>query len=291
MTLDFPQSLTEKYRPRKLDDFIGLAKPKKVLSAFAARPFASAWLFLGPSGVGKTSMALALAQAIPAELQHIPSRACDLESVEAACRHCWYVPMAANFHLVLVDEADQMTPAAQLAFLSKLDATASPPNTIFIFTANDTRLLEQRFLSRCRTLDFGQENLNGELTAFLRRLAKSEGGKLSGLTLERIAKECTSNVRDAVTRLEVQLMTGEETPAAVASDDLHPHRCPKCSAQWEHDAGDCAAPFKTPCRNCDPAERPLTVGQARARKAWRTIRKNVRAEILGDGRRQHKTNS
>ena len=39
---------------------------------------------------------------------------------------------------MLVDEADRMTPAAQLALLSKLDATAIPPNTIFIFTCNET---------------------------------------------------------------------------------------------------------------------------------------------------------
>ena len=39
-----------------------------------------------------------------------------------------------------------MTPAAQLALLSKLDATAFPPNTVFIFTCNETGNLEPRFL-------------------------------------------------------------------------------------------------------------------------------------------------
>ena len=81
-SLNFSESLTEKYRPRTIEDFAGLPKPKKVLAHFAQKPFASAWLFLGPSGIGKTSMALALAVAIPAELHHIPSRKCDLESVE-----------------------------------------------------------------------------------------------------------------------------------------------------------------------------------------------------------------
>ena len=57
--LAFPQSLSEKYRPQTIAEFVGLEKPKKILGKFAAKPYASAWLFVGPSGVGKTSMALA----------------------------------------------------------------------------------------------------------------------------------------------------------------------------------------------------------------------------------------
>src|SRR2546427_12091540 len=130
MNLNFPEMLTEKYRPRRPRDFVGLPRVRPVLTRFLQKPFPSAWLFLGPSGVGKTSMALALAERIPAELQHIPSRQCDLERVEEVARRCWYRPMNAKLHLVLVDEADQMTPAAQMAFLSKLDATARPPDTV-----------------------------------------------------------------------------------------------------------------------------------------------------------------
>jgi hypothetical protein len=47
-----------------------------------------------------------------------------------------------------------MSYPAQLAFLSKLDATAFPPNTIFIFTCNAIESLEKRFLSRCRMIEF-----------------------------------------------------------------------------------------------------------------------------------------
>lgn len=53
-----------------------------------------------------------------------------------------------------------MTPAAQLAFLSKLDATAFPPNTIFIFTCNSVDSLEARFLSRCRRVDFSSYGMS-----------------------------------------------------------------------------------------------------------------------------------
>lgn len=74
----FPQPLAEKYRPRKIEDFAGLEKVKRIVSKLAANPFPSAWLFVGPSGTGKTTMALALAEAIPAELHHITSQNCTL---------------------------------------------------------------------------------------------------------------------------------------------------------------------------------------------------------------------
>ena len=112
----------------------------------------AAFLFVGPSGTGKTSMALALCEAIRGELHHIPSQRRNVETVEDTVRQCHYVPRENTLHIVLVDEADQMSKAAQLAFLSKLDGTAFPPQTCFIFTCNSTELLADRFLSRCMTL-------------------------------------------------------------------------------------------------------------------------------------------
>jgi replication-associated recombination protein RarA len=112
--LAFPQCLTEKYRPTRIADFIGLERPKKVLSAFRKRPTSGAWLFVGPSGVGKSTMALALAEELQAELHKIPSQKCNAQTIDDTVRHCWYAPMmAGGFHVVLADEADQMTNAAQ----------------------------------------------------------------------------------------------------------------------------------------------------------------------------------
>jgi replication-associated recombination protein RarA len=78
--LEFPQPLSERYRPQRIHDFIGLERPKKIITAFAAKPYPSAWIFLGSSGTGKTTMALALAAELPAELHHIPAKECTLEA-------------------------------------------------------------------------------------------------------------------------------------------------------------------------------------------------------------------
>lgn len=207
-TLAFPQPFTEKYRPRRISDFIGLSKPKATLGQFAGKPYPSAWLFLGESGVGKTTMALALAEQIGAEIHHVPSRSCDLETVENVVRLCHYVPLGGRFHLVLVDEADQMTLAAQHAFLSKLDSTATPPATIFVFTANSTQYLEDRFLSRCRQLEFSGHNIGRALPAYLAQVWKKEMGRKNGVDFHQVAKDSGHNVRDALGRLEVAALSG-----------------------------------------------------------------------------------
>lgn len=72
--VNFPLSLSEKYRPHRIAEFVGLEKPKKIVAKFAAKPYPSAWIFYGNSGIGKTSMALAVAEEIGAELHHIPSQ-------------------------------------------------------------------------------------------------------------------------------------------------------------------------------------------------------------------------
>lgn len=211
--LEFPQSLSEKYRPARIQDFAGLAKPKRILSKFAANPYESAWLFVGPSGTGKTTMALALADEMGAELHKIPARQCDLETIQEVCKRCYYMPRMADdwkpckMHLVLIDEADSMTPAAQLAMLSKLDSTQFPPRTCFVLTANNTDSLEKRFLSRCRILEFSSYGMGSEIANLLASIWDREtGSSAERPNFQRIAKDSCNNTRDALMSLEVELL-------------------------------------------------------------------------------------
>jgi DNA polymerase III gamma/tau subunit len=205
--LDYPQALTAKYQPQTLGDFIGLEKSKKILSNFAANPYPHSFLFVGPSGTGKTTMAIALAKQLQGEVIHIPSQHCTVADVEDAIRRCWYVPMTpGGFHIVLIDEADQMTDKAQLLFLSKLDATARPPQTIFIFTCNDTEKLEPRFLSRCLRVEFSSYGLASDAAQFLAGIWQKEAPGAEEPNFEKLIKESRNNLRDALTRLESELL-------------------------------------------------------------------------------------
>ena len=65
--LRFPCRSPRSIDRRTIAEFIGLERAKKILAKFAAHPYPSAWLFVGPPGVGKTAMALALAAEIGAE--------------------------------------------------------------------------------------------------------------------------------------------------------------------------------------------------------------------------------
>lgn len=207
-TLTFPVALTERYRPHSITDFVGLAKPKALCAKLAARPFESAWLFVGPSGTGKTTMAMALAEMIPAEVHHIPSQECNLENIERVRRTCQYVPAAGfKMHLVLIDEADRMSDAAQVSLLSKLDSTNFPPNTIFVFTSNDSTRLESRFLSRLRVVEFSSYGIATEASQLLQRIWEENAPATAAApNFARIVKESNNNVRESLMRLETEIM-------------------------------------------------------------------------------------
>jgi replication-associated recombination protein RarA len=202
----YPKPLAEKYRPVQISDFIGLDKVKKILSAFSARPTVSAWTFVGPAGTGKTTMAQALCSAIGGEFHHLPSGKCDARAIDDVVRQCWYAPMNGTFHVVVVDEADRMTEGAQLALLSKLDSTAAPPQTIWIFTCNQVDGLEKRFLSRCRVLEFSSYGMRESLAELLARVWQAESTAPTTPDFMRIAKDATNNVRTALMALELELL-------------------------------------------------------------------------------------
>ena len=211
---DFPRSLTEKYRPTAIADFVGLDGVKKAMANLAEKPRSCGLLFDGPSGTGKTSMALALAAAIPAELHHIPSQDCTLERLKAVRSMCQRhaVDIANNwqslpFHLVLVDEADKMTEAAYIAFLSYLDGTNSPPNTIFVFTTNDSSRFEPRFLSRLLSFKFSSYGMKAEAAGLLERIWGNEApAEAEKPNFGRMVMDQQNNVRGAIMALEAKLM-------------------------------------------------------------------------------------
>jgi len=223
---DYPMPLVEKYQPRKIEDFIGLEGPKRLLANLLEAPRPVAVLLVGPPGCGKTTLGMAFADELPVTLHHSSSQKCDVAALDRLSDLCHYYPSRGRFHVVLVDEADQMTEKAQLQLLSRLDGTASlKPKfgggwerglalpVIWIFTCNGRgedgttppSSFEPRFLSRCLVVACGKPDI-AEIAIFLRRIWLLEGGNASD-DASSLAEGC-DGMRDALTKLEVALCTG-----------------------------------------------------------------------------------
>jgi hypothetical protein len=116
--------------------------------------------------------------------------------------------------MVLVDEMDQASKPAQHAFLSVLDTTGFPDNTVFWFTCNSTATLEYRFLSRCRTLKFTTDDMMEPAVKLLRKVWRKEIEDRRDRRKKMpeppdfaaMLRETRLNVREALGLLELELL-------------------------------------------------------------------------------------
>lgn len=147
-----PVNLAEKHRPKTLADVVGQPYAVRQLGRWLDAPHPAAWLLSGPTGTGKTSCALALANDLHvhpvAGLWRIDSGQQGADAMEDLRNDLRYAPTW-GWRLVLVEEADYMSRCPKVAdtWLSMLDAI--PRQTCYVFTTNHPDKLGQRFKDRC----------------------------------------------------------------------------------------------------------------------------------------------
>lgn len=154
--------LAQKYRPKTLDELRGQPHVVKYLKAFAANPSPSAFMFSGGSGVGKSESGRLLALALGADpsqdtlggYHQIPAGQQTADAVIEQFRSLALRPMFSKtgWKVLVVDEADRMSPAAEMIWLGRLEQI--PAKSVIVFTTNEHAKLPQRIVNRCTDIAF-----------------------------------------------------------------------------------------------------------------------------------------
>lgn len=217
-------ALTEKYRPRLLADLFGQGAAAYQLQSFAEVPYPTAFLFHGDTGTGKTSAALALGNELGVNpdwsLTRIASGTMDAEAAEVALKGLRYAAPGGGWKLVVVDEADLMSPKAKQLWLSILEDL--PARSVIAFTTNHLEKFEQRFRDRCEVVRFESAAplLMQDARALAAKLWRAEGfpgPTLNVATLPSLVENGRLSFRRVVQALQ---SARHSRPAVSAAADI-----------------------------------------------------------------------
>lgn len=199
-TVQVKGNLAEMFRPKTISDVLGQEHVTSWLKSFVASPYPRALLFSGPSGTGKTSAALALANDLGAHdvmsgLDVIASGEQSADAVRNCIEKMSLYPMCGDWRVTVVNECDRMSKQAETIWLDALENL--PGHAVIVFTTNEPGSLSERFRDRCQHFEFegGAQKIMGAAVRYARKLADSLGvpnDSANNGILEALVRRCVN---------------------------------------------------------------------------------------------------
>jgi len=219
------QALYRKHRPKSLGEVVGQEHITDTLKqALAKGRISHAYLFTGPRGVGKTSIARILAH----EINNLPytddSAHLDIIEIDAASNRrideirelrdkVYVAPTSAKYKVYIIDEVHMLTREAFNALLKTLEEP--PQHAVFILATTDAHKLPDTIVSRTQRFNFRPVE-KSKVVAHLQQIAKQEKIKVSDSALELLAEHGEGSFRDSISLLDQASSRGQ----ALEVDDI-----------------------------------------------------------------------
>lgn len=235
------ESLYRKYRPLTFESVVGQRHIVSTLEhAVAEGRLSHAYLFCGPRGTGKTTMARILAKALLCEKAEgaraagatgcNPDGTCpectaiaegthpDVYELDAASRtgvdnvreeiinSVSFAPVRGAYKVYIIDEVHMLTTQAFNALLKTLEEP--PSHVIFVLCTTDPQKILETILSRCQRFDFHRIS-NDDIIGRLRYICEQEGFAFDEEALEVVARHARGGMRDALSTLEQLSVFGD----------------------------------------------------------------------------------
>lgn len=219
------QVIARKYRPQRFADVVGQEHVTQTLSnAIASGRIAHAYLFSGPRGTGKTTIARIFAKCLNATdgpsvdfkdddercVEITQGRALDVLEIDGASNNgveqvrelrdtAPYAPATCRYKVYIIDEVHMLTTAAFNALLKTLEEP--PAHVKFLFATTEPEKVLPTILSRCQRFDLRRIPA-AKIVSHLELIAKQEGVTIEPPALQAIARGADGGMRDAESTLD-----------------------------------------------------------------------------------------